>query len=1221
MLPKNDPLQQQQEFSTIDKEKHEQGKQASPITTKANEPSVTNVNNNTADCSKQIRNGDVNEELVEEDKNEEETLLQSLQRGITLNDVKFTEEISVITSSQNSDDEESSLIMAGFERPFSAPLAPLDNELMERLRREHDAKRRSKERKKIEKKPSLLARANRLSGGDGTGDSVAMFVENERMNTHAGYVRPSVHRTGRAEKKATRDLIGSCECITAERRWSDSAAADSASVTQTNLSLIKDSTTSTVLLQDFSSNSAINNNQYILPKSRHYQHRHNYHKPHHCQKSHKKPNNIKCNSVTPSKSLLSMTETNLAPFGETSEALENGLRAINDYYARHEKNLSLFFEDGLRSIDFVLVFRLNTQLHIEEANAEKRRVYEGNLELEGLEIERTFKEKEQIYFVKIHAPLEVLRRYAEILKLRMPMKEIPGMSVVNRSTKSVFSSLKGVVTFFMKHIYVDERYFPRLTQRFTAIYSRDKEYLFDIRHSNFFTPAVRSRIVQFILDRQRFTPKTQDEMAFGIERLVADNVYCAAYPLHDGEITEKYTMRNTLYDHWASVRKWYRYQPLDYVKEYFGVKIGLYFAWLGFYTYMLLLAAVIGLICSLYSWITLKDYVPVKDLCVSSVKANITMCPLCDWCNFWELKETCFYAKITYLIDNPSTVFFAVFMSFWAALFLELWKRYSAEITHRWDLTGFDVHEEHPRPQYLAKLQHLPATRTDYVTNMKEPRVPFWRMRLPAAVFSVSMVLLLIALAFVALVAVVIYRMSMLATLKLRSSPLTTSSAIMVATASAAFVNLCLLYVLNYVYNSLAEYLTELEMWRTQTQFDDSLTLKIYLLQFVNYYASIFYIAFFKGKFVGHPGEYKKFFDYRQEECSSGGCLTELCIQLGIIMIGKQAFNTILEVIMPFFWRRIMWVKVGLTRVFSSKHHDGPKENQERWLRDLKLLDWGARSLFPEYLEMVLQYGFVTIFVAAFPLAPFFALLNNILEMRLDAKKLLTHHRRPVSQRVRDIGVWYRILDCIGKLSVITNGFIIAFTSDMIPRWVYRGLVSPDGSLKGYLEFTLSEFKISDSAALNSLAGDDSNLTVCRYTDFREPPNSENKYELSSMFYIILACRLGFVVVFENFVALVMILVRWCIPDMSVELRDQIRREVYITNEIIIEQETRRARFERAKHSSSLRLQDTSASVTPDANDRFIRIEKLLCSDLSQSQMDLIIHGENAATGIQGEMI
>jgi len=35
------------------------------------------------------------------------------------------------------------------------------------------------------------------------------------------------------------------------------------------------------------------------------------------------------------------------------------------------------------------------------------------------------------------------------------------------------------------------------------------------------------------LDRQRFPAKVKDEMAFGIERLVAENVYCAAYPLHD----------------------------------------------------------------------------------------------------------------------------------------------------------------------------------------------------------------------------------------------------------------------------------------------------------------------------------------------------------------------------------------------------------------------------------------------------------------------------------------------------------------------------------------------------------------------------------------------------------------------------------------------------------------------------------------------------------------
>lgn len=40
-----------------------------------------------------------------------------------------------------------------------------------------------------------------------------------------------------------------------------------------------------------------------------------------------------------------------------------------------------------------------------------------------------------------------------------------------------------------------------------------------------------------------------------------------------------------------------------------------------------------------------------------------------------------------------------------------------------------------------------------------------------------------------------------------------------------------------------------------------------------------------------------------------------------------------------------------------------------------------------------------------------------------------------------------------------------------------------------------------------------------------------------------------------------MLLVRWAIPDMSGDLRDQIRREAYITNEIIIKQEAIRARL------------------------------------------------------------
>jgi hypothetical protein len=42
--------------------------------------------------------------------------------------------------------------------------------------------------------------------------------------------------------------------------------------------------------------------------------------------------------------------------------------------------------------------------------------------------------------------------------------------------------------------------------------------------------------------------------------------------------------------------------------------------------------------------------------------------------------------------------------------------------------------------------------------------------------------------------------------------------------------------------------------------------------------------------------------------------------------------------------------------------------------------------------------------VAAFPLAPLCAFINNIIEIRLDAYKLTTQMRRPVAQRTQDIG-------------------------------------------------------------------------------------------------------------------------------------------------------------------------------------------------------------------------
>ena len=145
---------------------------------------------------------------------------------------------------------------------------------------------------------------------------------------------------------------------------------------------------------------------------------------------------------------------------------------------------------------------------------------------------------------------------------------------------------------------------------------------------------------------------------------------------------------------------------------------------------------------------------------------------------------------------------------------------------------------------------------------------------------------------------------------------------------------------------------------------------------------------------------------WRQEECAPGGCFVELSIQLAIVFMGKQFVLSIMEYYIPLLWRAVNWVRLNGWRI---KNKGDSSSTIPQYVQDFKLLEWNNQSLFYEYLEMVIQvkklvlvkgnlkvdfqYGFITIFVCAFPLAPFFALLNNILELRLDAKKVLVHYR------------------------------------------------------------------------------------------------------------------------------------------------------------------------------------------------------------------------------------
>nr|XP_043892366.1 anoctamin-1-like isoform X2 [Solea senegalensis] len=785
----------------------------------------------------------------------------------------------------------------------------------------------------------------------------------------------------------------------------------------------------------------------------------------------------------------------------------------------------------------------------EDHKAFRREEFEAKLRDMGLVLEKDEDGKiPGLGFVKIHAPWNVLCREAEFMKLKMPTKKVyevkQSSSVVEKISSLVSKALEPL------HPHVEEHR-PKNIKHLSHTFTREKLHLFDLSDKDsFFDSKTRSSIVFEILKRTTCTAK----YSMGITSLLGSGVYTAAYPLHDGNINKESpesSDRKLLYEEWANYGVFYKYQPIGLVRKYFGEKIGLYFAWLGLYTQMLIPASLVGVIVFLYGCATVDDNIPSMEIC--HPRNNITMCPLCDKvCSYWRLSTACGTARASHLFDNPATVFFSIFMALWAAMFMEQWKRRQMRLNYEWDLTGFEDEEDHPRAEYEFKVMQKSMSK-DKKTKHKVEKLTF-RDRLPAYMTTVVMMLLMIGVTFAIVFGVILYRISTKAALHMSSNPVTRSHVQLTVKTTAAIINLVVILILDEVYGAVARWLTVLEVPKTDKSFEERLIFKTFILKFFNAFTPIIYIAFFRGRLVGRPGSYWYVFEsYRMEECTHGGCLMELCIQLSITMLGKQLIqNNLFEIGVPKLKKLIRYIR--------SKQGGFQEEERKK-----KLLRYETdhflepfAGLTPEYMEMIIQFGFVTLFVASFPLAPLFALLNNIIEIRLDAKKFVTELRRPVAARAKDIGIWYDILRGVAKVAVIINAFVISFTSDFIPRMVYQYMYSPDGSMHGFVNHTMSYFNVShfqDGKEPMEPLYLGYPVEICRYKDYREPPWSLTPYEISKEFWTVLAVRLAFVIVFQNVVLLMNDVVDWLIPDIPKDISLQIHKEKILLVELFMKEE------------------------------------------------------------------
>ncbi|XP_031570691.1 anoctamin-4-like [Actinia tenebrosa] len=872
--------------------------------------------------------------------------------------------------------------------------------------------------------------------------------------------------------------------------------------------------------------------------------------------------------------ILSSGESRIRPSSQdTSDGASRPTYRVKEQ-TRHTETL-FFKTDPAKRIDYVLAYEINTAKPYEwqQKREEKRKAFEKSLIDFGLKLEKVGEEESsngRTAFVKVHAPWKVLAKIAEEMMMKMPIS----LNDMDTSdwTERCFDCIGIRNPFELRN-----EDLPEERNYFTGAFRQDKMSKFLIEdRDTFFSQAQRGRIVYTLLQRAKYGSNKTTQV--GIERLIANGTYAAAYPLHEGNYKMEQSMlthkpeneRQLLYEVWASPKRWYQMQPLDQISNYFGEKIGLYFAWLGFYTGMLVPAALVGLVVLIYGGANLASYTPAIDICNETKKLDYPMCPRCDQkCPYWALYDTCVYSKVTYVFDNEFTPIFAIFMSIWATMFLEFWKRRQAEISYEWDLMNFEDEEERPRVEYETKAKEK---RINPITKNEEPYLHF-RTKLPRFTCSWTFICFMLMLVVAAVLGVVFYRVSVYASLITSEGYEGNMGAISMATsATAAIINLVIIIFLNKLYERLAFIFTNWEMPRTQTQYEDNFTFKMYLFQFVNYYSSLFYIAFGKLN-PGPPGNYNRVLGskenedgFRQEECNPAGCLFELLLQLAIIMVGKQILNNLLEIVLP---KLKNWWK-------SRKNLEPPDlSGYTRWELDYDLYDYPKYGLFYEYLEMVIQFGFITIFVTAFPLGPLFALINNLIEIRLDAYKFVCVFRRPMAARAQDIGIWYAILNGVTKLSVVVNAFVIAFVSEFVPRLYYRYGGDGHDDLTGFLDSSLSCFAISnftdkerpDSDLSKGNFNPDScglGVPTCRFRGYYEPPflliggvnvTNPNGFTTSKAHWHIVAAKLFFVIAFLHIVFAVTSLLAWLIPDVPKTVSNQVKRENFLAREALRTQE------------------------------------------------------------------
>lgn len=184
---------------------------------------------------------------------------------------------------------------------------------------------------------------------------------------------------------------------------------------------------------------------------------------------------------------------------------------------------------------------------------------------------------------------------------------------------------------------------------------------------------------------------------------------------------------------------------------------------------------------------------------------------------------------LQYFVSYELLPFFCIFYLIWITIFLELWKRKSSKFAYRWGtivMTALDV----PRAEFVGVVG------PDPITGKMMPQFPYWKTLKQIYVVSVPVIFICLMIAGMINVA----QFWVEDWLFLEYGPESYVPMI------PSIVNSIWIALLPTQYNKFTTWLTNLENHRTQAQYDRHRVNKLIVLEFVNNFLSLFYVAFIR---------------------------------------------------------------------------------------------------------------------------------------------------------------------------------------------------------------------------------------------------------------------------------------------------------------------------------------------------------------------------------------